>query len=165
MFFSETISYTACKVLRGSQSLLLVSGDELTTPQSGFKISYGCCQGSCLSTFDLAEPMQRSPQVLVLMPRLQLSVASLSWPTPIPVQERGAERANLALPSPTSFGWSWEWDLFDVSHVSAEPYLVVLQEEGYYLTWETSSVFCSLFHPSFWSSAELCEGLSCLGFS
>lgn len=84
-----------------------------------------------MSAFDLPEPLQRSPRVLVLMPRLQLPMTTLSWPIPSPVKERGAEQTNLALPSPTSFGWRWEWDLFDVSHVSAEVYLVVLQERGY----------------------------------
>lgn len=114
-----------------SQSLLLVSGDELAHPQmssSSFKVPCGCCQRSCLSAFDLAEPTQRNPHVLVLMPRLQLPVTTLSWPTPSPGKERGAEQTQLILPPPTSFGWSWEWDLFDVSHVSAEAYLVVLQE-------------------------------------
>lgn len=84
-----------------------------------------------MSAFDLAEHTQRSPCVLVLMPRLQLPVATLGWPTPSPVKERGAGWTYLALPSPTSFGWTWEWDLFDVSHVSTEVYLVVLQERGY----------------------------------
>lgn len=84
-----------------------------------------------MSASHLAEPTQRSPHVLVLMPRLQLPVTTLSWLTPSPGKERGAEGTHLALPSPTSFGWSWEWDLFDVSHVSAEAYLVVLQEGGY----------------------------------
>lgn len=84
-----------------------------------------------MSAFDLAEPMQRSPCVLVLMLRLQLPVTTLRWPSPFPLKERGAEWTDLALPSLTSFGWSWECNLFDVSHASVEVHLVVLQEEGY----------------------------------
>lgn len=84
-----------------------------------------------MSAFDLAEPTQTSPRVWVLMLGLQLPMTTLRWPTPPPVKGGGAEWTDLALPSPTSFGWSWEWDLFDVSHASAEVYLVVLQEGGY----------------------------------
>lgn len=90
-----------------SQSLLLVSGDELAHPQmssSSFKVPCGCCQRSCLSAFDLAEPTQRNPHVLVLMPRLQLPVTTLSWPTPSPGKERGAHRLTLLCLPPHLLG-------------------------------------------------------------